>query len=73
MPGTEDSVTRFSVAMAVRKSSADSTDTIARASFGPTPVAVCTSSNISRPESSANPYRVSESSRTTSDVARVAS
>ena len=39
MPGTEDRVARFSVAMAVRKSPGVSTDTIASASFGPTPVA----------------------------------
>ena len=39
------------------------------ASFGPTPFAVCSSSNSARSSSSAKPYSVSESSRTTRLVA----
>ena len=43
------------------------TASIAWASRGPTPLAVCSSSKTSRSSASANPNRVSESSRTTSD------
>ncbi len=42
---------------------------MAWASRGPTPLAVCSSSKVFRSSSLANPYSVSESSRTTSDVA----
>ena len=45
---------------------------MASASRGPTPLAVCSSSNVFRSSSVANPYRVSESSRTTSEVATLA-
>ena len=49
-----------------------STASAAWASLGPTPVAVSSSSKNSRSSAEANPYRVSESSRTISEVARVA-
>ena len=42
---------------------------MASASRGPTPLAVCSSSKTFRSSSEPKPYRVSESSLTTSDVA----
>ena len=72
MPGTAVRVRTSSPATARRTASGVSTASIACASFGPTPLAVCTSSKTCFSSSSANPKRVRESSRTTIDVGRVA-
>ena len=72
MPGTVVSAVRSSVATARRSASGVNTASIARASRGPTPLAVCSSSNVLRSSSPAKPYRVSASSRTTSEVATLA-
>ncbi len=69
MPGTVVSAARSSVATARRSASGLNTASIASASRGPTPLAVCSSSNVFRSSSPAKPYRVSASSRTTSEVA----
>src|SRR4051794_40604477 len=68
MPGTFTSTARSSVATAWRNWSGLSTASAACASLGPTPDAVCSNSNVLFASSSANPYSVSESSRTTIDV-----
>src|SRR5262245_7709128 len=73
MPGTRVSVEVSPAAIARRTVSGLCTARIAWASRGPTPLAVCSSSNSSRASSSTNPYSVSESSRTTRLVARRAS
>ena len=73
MPGTAVRRLTSSVCTARRKSPEPRTDTMASASFGPTPEAVCASSNAAFSPADPNPKRVSESSRTTSDVWRVAS
>src|SRR5690606_8101754 len=65
MPGTCVSTAISPLAIALRTTSGGWTASTAWASRGPTPLAVCNSSNRSRAASSANPYRVSESSRTT--------
>ena len=59
--------------IAARIRSGAMTESMARASRGPTPETVCTCSNMSRSSSLAKPYSVSESSRTTSVVASAAS
>src|SRR5215472_2311004 len=69
MPGTDVRTARSSAATAARNASGLSTASMACASRGPTPLAVCSSSKVLRSSSVANPYRVSESSRTTRDVA----
>ena len=69
MPGTWVSEAKSLVAIARRSSRGGWTASIVCASFGPTPFAVCSSSNSARSSSSAKPYRVSESSRTTRLVA----
>ncbi len=69
MPGTAVSELKSLVAMARRSSRGGWTASMVCASFGPTPFAVCSSSNRARSSSSAKPYSVSESSRTTSEVA----
>jgi len=61
-----------SPAIARRRSSGLSTAVIAWATFGPTPEAVWTSSNIVFSSSSTNPKSVRESSRTTMLVGSVA-
>jgi len=73
MPGTAVSVLTSSEATARRIASGECTASIAWASFGPTPLAVCTSSNICFSSSSAKPNSVRESSRTTMLVGSVAS
>ena len=55
MPGTLHSWTRFSLAIARRSSSGLSTARAAWASFGPTPVAVSSSSKNSRSSPEAKP------------------
>ncbi len=58
-----------SAATARRSASGECTASIASASLGPIPLAVCSSSNTFRSSSVPKPNRVSESSRTTSEVA----
>ena len=69
IPGTRVSAVASPSARARRSASGSSTASVARASRGPTPLTVCSSVNSSRSSASANPKSVSESSRTTSDVA----
>ena len=73
MPGTVVSVLTSSLLTARRSASGRWTASMAWASLGPTPLAVWTSSNICFSSSSAKPNRVSESSRTTMLLGRVAS
>ena len=68
IPGTRVRAARSSPATACRRASGECTASMAWASRGPTPLAVCRSSNTVFSSSSRNPYSVSESSRTTSDV-----
>ena len=72
MPGTRVSVLTSSEATAARRSSGLSTASIACASLGPTPEAVCTSSKVGFSSASRKPKSVSESSRTTMLVGSVA-
>ena len=69
IPGTLVRATRSPVVTAARSASGLCTASIARASLGPTPDTVWTVSNTCRSSSSANPYSVSDSSRTTIAVA----
>src|SRR5271165_5853643 len=72
IPGTMVSAPRSSVETARRSASGACTASMARASLGPTPLAVCSSSKTFRSSSEEKPYKVSESSRTTSEVATCA-
>ena len=72
MPGTLVSVLGSSPAIAIRRSSGLITASIAWASLGPTPEAVWSSSKVCFSSSSTKPNNVSESSRTTMLVGRVA-
>jgi hypothetical protein len=69
IPGTRVSVVMSPMATARRTVLGLCTASTAWASRGPTPLAVWSSSNSDRSSSVANPYRVSESSRTTRLVA----
>src|SRR4051812_28753210 len=64
MPGTCIKALTSAMETARRTSRGGWMASTAWASRGPTPLAVCSSSNRLRSSSSANPYRVSESSRT---------
>ncbi len=68
IPGTVASATSSPVAMARRSASGESTDRIAMATFGPTPVTLIRWSNSVRSSWVANPYRTMASSRTCSRV-----
>ena len=63
-PGTATSESRSSSARQRRRLGGECTDRIASASFGPTPLAVISASNVSRSSRVGNPYSTSASSRT---------
>ena len=72
MPGTMVSALTSSAATARRSASGECTASMASASRGPMPLAVCSSSKTFRSSSVPKPNRVSESSRTTREVATLA-